>query len=420
MIESLNNKLLLNENVFICKLKDETKYILLKIKEETVPLFMKNEVIDILTFISKNQCTKESIIKHYGDVGEKAVEILNNYKIVYYENEEDNNLNINFNYEDQVNKLNYKAYVTRTPLTAKFEITYNCNYKCKYCYVDGVKGKMLPLEDIKIILTKLKENGVNKLYITGGEPFLHPNILDIIEYSSNLGFITTIQTNASFVDEAMAKRLKKYKHINLGISFHSAIEKNFDSFTQTIGSYKKTIEASRYLKENNIPFIFKLAVTKENQENLKRNIEFFEKNDIKFQVYTQIFPNTTDNVDNSKFFLDREYIAWLYKNNYLKLTRSNCSALKTKLWISSNGDVYPCELTRERIGNLINESFDSIWFSKEAEQVLKSNIYIEPPKCQKCDKKDYCNKCLAYLNYKNWSGGLDSFCQVANVVKNII
>lgn len=412
----LKKKIYVNENVFISKLKNGKQYILMKVNDELVPLFVKEEIIKVISFLKDNNCNKEELLSKFGGEINQYIDILSTYGIISYETRE-TNLKINFDYEDQVNKLNYYAYKTRTPLMAKVEITYNCNYKCKYCYVKDVKAKFMPFDDLKVIMKKLKDNGVNRLFITGGEPFLHPDILKIIKYSSELRFVTIVQSNASLINEEIALELKKIKNVELGISFHSCNKEKFDKFTQVKESFNKTMIAVRHLQKLNVPFYLKLPVTYENQEDLKENIKYLEKNKFNFKIYTQILPNIKDKVDNSKYVIKNEYIEWLYENKYLKFNKTMCTALKTKLWISAEGDLYPCELTREVLGNLIKEDFDEIWFGDKAKKVLNSNIFIEPKQCEKCDKKDYCNKCLAYINYKEWKNGLRFFCNSAEAVK---
>lgn len=409
-------QLKVNKNIIFSKLRNEKKYILIKKEKEYYPMFLKEKYIDIL-YLIKN---KEHInnIK-CSMINSDDLQLLIDCNILV--NDADKSKDISYDccdkkYIDELNKL---AVITRTPIMCKIEITYNCNYKCDYCYVENLKSIFMKYEDLEKIIYKLKINGTNNLFITGGEPFLHPNIYQIIDYCDKIGIILTIQTNGSFINEEVIRKLYKYNHLKIAISFHSSIEEKFDSFTKVKGSFQRTIKAINYLKKYNMDFYLKHTVTRENEKDLKGNIKYLEDNDIPFNIYSQILPSISEYKDTSCYSATTESIEWLYKHKYLKYIKGACSALKNKCWISPIGDFYPCELVRDKIGNLIEDDFEELWNGDKANKVLKSEIYIEPRQCKSCNTKEYCKKCLAYLNYNQWNLGLNSFCNTAKIVKKI-
>jgi radical SAM protein with 4Fe4S-binding SPASM domain len=85
--------------------------------------------------------------------------------------------------------------------------------------------------------------------------------------------------------------------------------------------------------------------------------------------------------------------------------------------VSPEGEVYPCELVRKNMGNIINENLEDIWEGEKAKEVLCSHLFETPEKCVKCNIKDYCNKCLAYSNYDSWGGNFEYYCKVAKIIK---
>jgi radical S-adenosyl methionine domain-containing protein 2 len=58
-----------------------------------------------------------------------------------------------------------------------------CNYSCGFCFHTETSSYVLPVEDAKRGLRLLREAGMRKLNIAGGEPFLHPRFLtEILRY----------------------------------------------------------------------------------------------------------------------------------------------------------------------------------------------------------------------------------------------
>ena len=72
-------------------------------------------------------------------------------------------------------------------------ITERCLQNCRFCFNWKVEGKQDAIDmayaDIRYILDEAKLKGHRYLTITGGEPFLHPNIIDVIGYAHDLGFM---------------------------------------------------------------------------------------------------------------------------------------------------------------------------------------------------------------------------------------
>ena len=84
-----------------------------------------------------------------------------------------------------------------------FPITKFCNFKCLYCGIGGEatasNEKYITLDMIKEYVELGLKKGLTKFRITGGEPFLHPKIKEILEYFSKKGVYCLVNTNASLI-----------------------------------------------------------------------------------------------------------------------------------------------------------------------------------------------------------------------------
>ena len=93
-------------------------------------------------------------------------------------------------------------------VSINLHITNACNYKCKFCFAHFENSKnLLRLPDWKIIIDDLKEHGARKINFVGGEPLLHPDIAEMIRYTSELGIVTTIVTNGSLLTRSIIEKI---------------------------------------------------------------------------------------------------------------------------------------------------------------------------------------------------------------------
>ncbi|MDD4530383.1 MAG: radical SAM protein [Candidatus Gracilibacteria bacterium] len=137
-------------------------------------------------------------------------------------------------------------------------ITSKCNEKCLFCFVKlGKNHKKLETIKKEIDRTcKTYKNANIKFIISGGEPTLHPDFLNIVDYifskDKNNNIALQLETNATmFGVEKITNHLKKYgEKISFFISFHSHIEQLYNLITQTKGIYKLAINGINKIIEN--------------------------------------------------------------------------------------------------------------------------------------------------------------------------
>ncbi len=153
------------------------------------------------------------------------------------------------------------------------EVTNTCNYSCSYCIFSSKWHKIsydVPTEKVKSALKEMYENGILYLKITWGEPFVRPDLVDILEYASALGFEIDISTNASFLTEEKIERISKlnisYIHVSLDGCNKEMQEKirGKDTFDPTIKWIRKLVSCNMHVRiwtvlyngnENSIPEI---------------------------------------------------------------------------------------------------------------------------------------------------------------------
>ena len=90
-----------------------------------------------------------------------------------------------------------RAFLFRTPINARLWLTYRCNYKCRMCGVwEEKRSSEMSLEEFKTAAYNLKKLGIAQVILTGGEPLLRHDIVEVIKIFKPHGFVIRIQTNA--------------------------------------------------------------------------------------------------------------------------------------------------------------------------------------------------------------------------------
>ena len=151
------------------------------------------------------------------------------------------------------------------------KIGFQCNNRCLFC-VQGDKRETIPFRDKEILKNDLKNNRkeYNSVVFTGGEPTLHPNFLELVEYSKKLNYkIIQIQTNGrSFSYKNFCRDTIKAGANQFSPSIHGPNSKIHDFLTNAPGSFKQTVQAIKNLKELKQEVVTNTVIVKQNYKYL--------------------------------------------------------------------------------------------------------------------------------------------------------
>ncbi|MEZ4648828.1 MAG: radical SAM protein [Candidatus Eisenbacteria bacterium] len=105
-----------------------------------------------------------------------------------------------------------RQYRRGLPTVASFDITERCLYHCKMCrfWIDGDhdESRELKADQICALIDELAEDlGVRRIRLLGGEPFLRPDVMDIVRHAKSRGIHVNVVSEGSLVDEAMAEEI---------------------------------------------------------------------------------------------------------------------------------------------------------------------------------------------------------------------
>ncbi|MFC1774903.1 radical SAM protein [Nanoarchaeota archaeon] len=173
-----------------------------------------------------------------------------------------------------------------------FAITHNCNAKCVTCSIHKIKNKpFLELSDIKKAIDKLDQIGITYLQLTGGEPLLHPKIVDIVKYGNSKGIIVQVVSNGSLLNRTIIERLAKANLSGIAISIDHFDQELFNKMRGIPNLFSRIEQGIKILKEYNIDHQASVTITRKNFQHLDKLCEMLTKLD--FEAISFCYPITS-------------------------------------------------------------------------------------------------------------------------------
>jgi len=126
-----------------------------------------------------------------------------------------------------------------------FNITYSCNSRCLFCASDSPyihEKSQMKFEQIQKCLQKFDITEKDRITINGGEPTVHPEIIEIIRSCSETDAKVILFTNGrKMEDPQVAKQLIEAGTLKVAIPLYSHSPSRHDYLTQAEGSFSETV-----------------------------------------------------------------------------------------------------------------------------------------------------------------------------------
>ena len=120
----------------------------------------------------------------------------------------------------------------------RLAVTDRCNLRCNYCMPsEGInfvkKDKLLSIEELKRVALIAVEQGIEKIRITGGEPFVRKGLMELLRYLSKLNGLKdiSITTNATLIGPYI-QELKELGITNINVSLDAIEKATFERITR--------------------------------------------------------------------------------------------------------------------------------------------------------------------------------------------
>ena len=254
------------------------------------------------------------------------------------------------------------------------EITNACNLNCPFCIKNKRKVNYMTLDNYQKIIDKIK-NHTKEIYLhILGEPLLHPDITNFIEYANKQNLLVNITTNGYLINNLQNN--KNIHRLNISLHSYNEIYKiELDTYLNNIFDIIDKIKDTTFIS-------LRLWVNNKNTDYILKYINNRYNTSI-----DKLNNNTKTKITNNLIIDTFHEFIWPDLNNNYYSEVGECKGLIDHIGILSDGTVIPCCLDSEGIinlGNIYTEELDTIL----NKQIIKDMIdgFKKGYKCQELCK----------------------------------
>jgi AdoMet-dependent heme synthase len=348
------------------------------------------------------------------------------------------------------------------PYVISWNLTYRCNLACEHCYLDAGGTPLVGTENF----ADRSELGTEECFrvideiatfapecltiLTGGEPLLRRDILEIVRRAAERGLWVVVGTNGVRITENLARRLAEAGARGLSLSLDAIDPDQHDRFRRVRGAWQNTVEGAEILSRTGLPFIVQTTAGSHNLGELDAIADFAHDRlaakvwNLYFLVPTgrgqfvsDITPAQYDEVLASLYRIQRKYERRMLVNakcapHYIKTVLENVGAEKAPsptyagqaeserapaglglsqirtysggaggcpagthyMGIRPNGDVTPCPYLPVFAGTLRSSSLADLWTSSGLFADIRRRTSLGG-RCGECEMNAHCGGCRA-------------------------
>ena len=299
-------------------------------------------------------------------------------------------------------RLFQRALHVGSPMSISIEPTTSCNLRCPEC-PSGLRAFTRPtgmLDPVffKKILDQISPRLTLINFYFQGEPFLNRHLTSLIKMAADKKIYTSTSTNAHYLDDETARKTVESGLSRLIISIDGTTQESYQQYRiggnldKVIQGTKRIIEWKKKLNSSTPHVIFQFLVVKPNEHQTNDVLKLAEElnvDEVKFKT-AQVYdfengnPLIPENNKYSRYRLKPDG-KWELKNKM----ENHCWRMWQGCVITWDGSLLPCCFDKDaqnRIGNLSDNNFNSIWkgteYNKFRNAVLTNRQEIDI--CKNC------------------------------------
>jgi len=258
----------------------------------------------------------------------------------------------------------------------KLEVTSKCLLNCVHCSTNGCKeaASYLPVHLIESVVQQASRLGCRNIHLSGGEPFLFPDLAHILNVICSCGFHYKVYTSGIIqespimpvsIDDLMKLKPLGLSHLVFSLFSHQPIR--HDQITGVVGSFEATTTAIRNALYTGLETEVHFVAMKSNIDDLLPLIEFLEKLGVKQISILRFVPQGRGHTNSDQLLpnaLDYFRLGSMIKSTLAKKTGINlrigspfnflllkkpthCNSGRTRMIIDSEGFAYPCDALKQ-------------------------------------------------------------------------
>jgi radical SAM protein with 4Fe4S-binding SPASM domain len=306
-----------------------------------------------------------------------------------------------------------KMHFIKYPISyVHLEITGECNFDCKFCYNSKYRNiqDFLTFDEIKDIINQLVDAGGSFFVISGGEPFMRKDIMEILYYLKSKKLPVRILTNGSLITEKIIEEIKKY---NLVSEFRISLDSISNRDLNRGKHIEEVLKTIKTINNSGINLVINTVLTEQTYKDILDLYEFIKKlnvsqwridlpfyygeyikhyerlkikdNELLFNYFSKLIKRYLK--DKPPFGMDIVYVfrTKIIENGILEhdLSMHPCDYMKDSVTIRPNGDVSFCPTLPLIFGNIRNNTLQDILNGIRRTKFMKLSIN-QLKKCPEC------------------------------------
>ena len=329
------------------------------------------------------------------------------------------------------------------PLNATIEVTRRCPLTCAHCYNNLPMGdRTAQLEELTTrehyrILDEMADAGCLWLLYTGGEIFARRDFLDIYTYAKRKGFIITLFTNGTLINEAIADYLVEWRPFAIEITLYGRTRETYERLTGVPGSYDRCMRGIRLVMERGLPLRLKTVAVTLNKHEVWEMQRFAEELGVEFRFDSMMNPRidcsqsplgvrlTPEECVEFDLQDPRRTEEWKqFAEDFLRPVHSaetsdqvyHCGGGVDSFAINPYGQMSICVLSQQDLYDLRGGSFREGW-QEFLHRIRAGKKITRVTKCTSCELKAMCGMCPANGELENGDpeAPVDFLCRVAHL-----
>ncbi len=338
-----------------------------------------------------------------------------------------------------------RAKEKKAPINGSLELLPLCNMNCNMCYVRlsreemERKGRLRTAEEWLEIGRQMKESGVLFLLLTGGEPLLFPGFRRLYTELRSMGFVLTLNTNGTLLDETWADFFGKVPPRRINITLYGACEEDYERLCHYPGGFHKTVRAVRLLRERGVDVKLSFSVAKAVRQSMRRVFAIGEELKVPVHIDPYMMPAVRErsapfskqdrvlpekaaaaSLEALRLQFDRQIYEQYVEQAIARVEdpdfprgdgHVSCLAGNCSFTINWEGKMRPCVVMSEPSVSVFETGFAAAW-KEITEETGRLRL---PEKCTACRYKPVCKVCAAaaLLETGSYAGVPDYLCRYA-------
>lgn len=314
--------------------------------------------------------------------------------------------------------LRHRGFRERAPMACLFEITPTCNLRCHFCYValDPYKGPYLTTQQVFQVLDRLHQAGVLMLTLTGGEILSRRDFPEIYRYAWEKGFLVTLFTNATMVNEKHIELLKEMQPDCVDVTIYGADAEHYEGTTGIKGSFARFERGIDLLREAGIRLSVKHTASTTSGDHFDAVREWAEARALPIRISTALDHRHDGGTQPMLYRLEARRTVELkdrifearkgHKRESAPLPECSmgerlpngeerlyrCGAGRISLFVDALGNASHCVLDREPSFPILDMEWEEVWAA--IGEWVNQPLPKEAP-CSGCSLRDGCHNCPA-------------------------